>query len=86
MEESSRPVLIVCTSPTTISHLALARYNADGSPDSSFGIGGEAITTVFGDDSGADAVAVQSDGEILAAGWNNSPNHTVEDDIARFWP
>src|SRR5262249_29637012 len=47
---------------------ALARYNADGSLDGSFGTGGKA-TTAFGTSySSAFAVALQGDGDIVAAG------------------
>src|SRR6266536_426685 len=47
---------------------ALARYNADGSLDTSFGSGG-IVTTDFGFGSGfGGALAIQSDGKIVAAG------------------
>ncbi|MBF8255996.1 MAG: putative delta-60 repeat protein [Anaerolineales bacterium] len=46
---------------------ALARYNTDGSLDTTFGTGGIA-TTAIGIHSYAKGVAVQSDGKILAAG------------------
>ncbi|PYK09460.1 MAG: hypothetical protein DME65_11915 [Verrucomicrobia bacterium] len=46
----------------------IARYNPDGSLDASFGIGG-IVTTIFpGDGSYAFALALQSDGKIIAAG------------------
>src|SRR6185312_1141882 len=47
------------------SGLALVRLNTDGSPDLSFGVNGK-ITTPGVDD--ASAVAIQSDGKIVAAG------------------
>jgi uncharacterized delta-60 repeat protein len=48
---------------------ALARYNVDGSLDSSFGIGGK-VTTSFGGAFGdvANALVLQPDGKIVAAG------------------
>jgi uncharacterized delta-60 repeat protein len=47
----------------------LARFNADGSPDASFGSGGIVLTSVGdGDDVAASAVAVQPDGRIAVAG------------------
>jgi uncharacterized delta-60 repeat protein len=48
---------------------ALARYNTDGTPDSSFSADGK-LTTDFGmgDDYGT-SVAIQSDGKILVAGY-----------------
>jgi uncharacterized delta-60 repeat protein len=47
--------------------LALARYNADGSPDTSFSGDGRVTTDLGGTDSGQ-AVAIQSDGTIVVAG------------------
>ncbi|MEJ7827382.1 MAG: hypothetical protein WKF91_04285 [Segetibacter sp.] len=46
---------------------ALARYNMDGSLDNTFGSGGK-ITTAFDYQSYSSAVAMQSDGSIVAAG------------------
>jgi uncharacterized delta-60 repeat protein len=46
---------------------ALARYNADGSLDATFGVGGMVLTDFGGPDS-ANAIALQSDGRIVAAG------------------
>jgi uncharacterized delta-60 repeat protein len=46
---------------------ALARYNADGTLDTEFGSGGT-ITTDFGGDDKANALALQRDGQIVVAG------------------
>ena len=46
---------------------ALARYNRDGSLDTDFGGDGN-VTTDFGGSDGAEGVAVQPDGKIVAAG------------------
>jgi len=46
---------------------ALVRYDTDGSLDASFGIGGIALTSASVD-SGASAIALQSDGNILLGG------------------
>ena len=46
---------------------ALARYNSDGSLDTSFSGDGKQ-TTDFGGDDGATGVALQSDGKIVAVG------------------
>ncbi|MEQ4720651.1 hypothetical protein [Nonomuraea sp. B19D2] len=51
----------------TNSLFALARYNSDGSLDSGFGVGGK-VTTDFGGDDEANAVALQADGKIVVAG------------------
>ena len=47
---------------------ALARYNADGSLDTSFGSGGKVTTDFNGQVDRALAVAIQSDGKIVVAG------------------
>ncbi|HUQ46794.1 MAG TPA: delta-60 repeat domain-containing protein [Gemmatimonadaceae bacterium] len=47
---------------------ALARYNTDGSLDTQFGNAGT-ITTDFGGDDRAHALALQSDGQIVVAGF-----------------
>jgi uncharacterized delta-60 repeat protein len=47
---------------------ALARYNADGSLDASFGSGGKVLTDFAGGADAAFAVALQTDGKIVAAG------------------
>src|SRR6185295_9692863 len=52
----------------TLSDFALARYNADGSLDSSFGVGGKVLTDFENDYDTAFGVAIQSDGKIVAAG------------------
>jgi uncharacterized delta-60 repeat protein len=61
---------------------ALARYNADGSLDTSFGTGGK-VTTAFG--TGTDqgwAVAIQSDGKIVVAGQARNTNDDFA--VARY--
>lgn len=47
---------------------ALRRYNADGSIDTSFGTGGVITTDVAGGTDHAQAVAIQDDGKVVAAG------------------
>jgi uncharacterized delta-60 repeat protein len=49
---------------------ALARYNADGSLDPTFGTGGKVLDSGFGGGA-ANAVAIQADGKILAGGVAN---------------
>jgi uncharacterized delta-60 repeat protein len=48
-------------------NFALARYNADGSLDSSFGAGGRVVTDFGGNDSASD-LGLRGDGKIVAAG------------------
>src|SRR5205085_6464330 len=49
---------------------ALARYNTNGSLDASFGTGGKTTTAIGASDDFADAVAIQADGFIVAAGYS----------------
>jgi uncharacterized delta-60 repeat protein len=52
--------------------IALARYQADGSLDSSFGFDGRVATDVGTEFEGANAMAFQSDGRIVVAGTANT--------------
>lgn len=49
-------------------NFVLLRYNADGSPDTSFGTAGRVITDFGASNDVAYALALQSDGKIIAAG------------------
>ena len=51
---------------------ALVRYNADGTPDTGFGASGIASTTIGSYDDRGLAVAIQSDGKVVAAGYSNN--------------
>ena len=48
---------------------AIARYNADGSLDTSFGDGGRAITGLMNDDLGQ-SIALQADGRMVVSGYS----------------
>jgi uncharacterized delta-60 repeat protein len=52
---------------------ALARYNSDGSLDSTFGNGGTATTDFFGTEDDVFSVLIQPDGKIVAVGSANDP-------------
>jgi uncharacterized delta-60 repeat protein len=57
----------------------LARYNSNGTLDGTFGTGGK-VKTTFADFDGARALALQSDGKIVAAGYtivNSLPNFAL---------
>lgn len=53
----------------TYSDLAVARFNSNGTLDTSFGNGGLATVGISAGGDGALAVAVQADGKIVAAGY-----------------
>ena len=55
-------------SGATISQFALARYNSNGSLDTSFDTDGIVLTSVGGTRSKAYSIAIQADGKILLAG------------------
>jgi uncharacterized delta-60 repeat protein len=65
--------------------LALWRYDADGSPDAAFGRDGVA-TPVGTRNSGAWKIAVQPDGEIVAAGSGAAPGGNADFAVYRFNP
>jgi uncharacterized delta-60 repeat protein len=52
---------------------ALARYNSDGTPDATFGSGGQVSTDFVGMEDDAFSVLIQPDGKIVAVGSANSP-------------
>jgi uncharacterized delta-60 repeat protein len=58
--------------PSTQLDFAVARYNSNGTLDTTFGSGGKVFTDFFGSDDWANALVVTDDGKILAAGrvWN----------------
>jgi uncharacterized delta-60 repeat protein len=57
----------------------VARYNPDGSLDTTFGTGGKVITEVNGQSDIATAVAIQADGKIVVAGRVSTPAPTFQD-------
>jgi uncharacterized delta-60 repeat protein len=52
---------------------ALARYNTDGSLDTTFGSAGTVSTDFFGNEDDAFSVLIQPDGKIVAVGSANNP-------------
>ena len=72
---------VICGAGDT--DFGLARYNPDGSLDTSFDGDGKAVTG-FGDSDIATAVAIQSDGKIVAAGETATGNGRFA--LARYNP
>src|SRR5439155_927966 len=54
----------------SVIQVALVRYNADGSLDTSFGTGGKVTTSIGGVDDKAIALVLQPDGKLVAAGYS----------------
>jgi uncharacterized delta-60 repeat protein len=70
----------------TFTHFIAARFNADGSPDTSFGSAGRVTTDVTGASriQYARAVAVQPDGRIVLAGDATLANNTTAIALVRY--
>jgi uncharacterized delta-60 repeat protein len=62
---------------------ALARYNPGGALDASFSGDGKR-TTDFGGDDGANGVALQADGRIVAAGVGRGADGSSDFALARY--
>ncbi|MEW6207716.1 MAG: hypothetical protein AB1631_05070 [Acidobacteriota bacterium] len=65
---------------------ALARYNADGSLDASFGASGQVSTDFFGFEDVATAVLIQPDGRIVAGGRARTGDVAGGFGLARYNP
>src|SRR5438876_643973 len=66
-------IVAVGQAASSDSDFALARYNLDGSLDASFGSAGEVLVGLSaGQDSTAQDVAVQADGQIVVAGFTGT--------------
>jgi uncharacterized delta-60 repeat protein len=65
---------------------ALARYNSRGRFDREFGLRGKVITDFSSFTDEAYAVAIQSDGKIVAAGYSNASGRTTDFALARYNP
>ncbi|MDB5357034.1 MAG: uncharacterized protein JWN24_3487 [Phycisphaerales bacterium] len=66
-------------------NFAVARYNTDGSLDTTFGTGGKAVIDFGNNQSLASSVAIQSDGKIVVAGTTYSGIFASNDfAVARF--
>lgn len=65
-------IVLVGLSPRSTADVALARYNADGSLDGSFGTGGK-VRIDFGAGEYGNAVALSPDGKLVVAGRQQNP-------------
>ena len=63
---------------------ALARYNPDGTPDATFGNGGQVSTDFVGFEDDAFSVLIQPDGKIVAVGSANDPATFYDFAAARY--
>src|SRR5262249_26553720 len=67
IQQDGKIVVAGLTIPNGIANFALARYTTTGTLDTTFGTGGQVVTDFAADDR-AFAVALQTDGKIVAAG------------------
>lgn len=58
------------------------RFTVEGAPDAGFGMGGHVVTSIDVDFDDANAVAVQPDGKILAAGFTAGFSDFTDNDVA----
>ena len=63
--------------------LALVRYNTNGTLDTTFDSDGKVITAIGSSDAYAVGVAIQSDGNIVAAGYSNNGSN-LDFTLARY--
>jgi uncharacterized delta-60 repeat protein len=63
---------------------ALARYNPDGTPDTTFGNGGQVMTDFLGHEDDAFSILIQPDGKIVAVGSANDPATFYDFAAARY--
>lgn len=61
----------------TENDFVISRFNSDGSPDATFGVGGKVTTDFSGGRDEAWALAIQSDGKIVVAGLASIADMTV---------
>ncbi|HEX5735270.1 MAG TPA: BACON domain-containing carbohydrate-binding protein [Blastocatellia bacterium] len=66
--QSDGKIVVAGSADTPIDDFALARYNTDGSLDASFGSGGKVTTNFASSLDRVNALAIQADGKIIAAG------------------
>jgi uncharacterized delta-60 repeat protein len=72
------------SSATPRDEFALARYASDGALDATFGDGGKVQTDFDGRDDHINAIALQSDGRIVAAGTGGLEDGTAAIELARY--
>ncbi|MFZ1686001.1 MAG: T9SS type A sorting domain-containing protein [Flavobacteriales bacterium] len=63
----------------------VARFHANGAPDTTFGVAGFATAALGAEDDIITSMVIQPDGKILVAGWSQSQNDAESDfSLARF--
>ena len=84
LQSNGLSVVVGYTISNGTTQVALARYNTDGSLDTSFGAAG-IVTTSIGAGSSGNAIAIDSSGSIVVAGVTTD-NGTPQFFVARYTP
>jgi uncharacterized delta-60 repeat protein len=90
IQQADGKIVVGGTSLGTVSGRAtgdlftLARYNANGSLDTSFGTGGTVQTAINGKASALGGLALQPNGQIVAVGWSYDSHGTADLTVARY--
>jgi uncharacterized delta-60 repeat protein len=84
LQADGKIVVAGFTTTATGQDFALARYNANGAPDTSFGTNGIVTTDFFGGDDEALGVVESPDGRIVAAGFATNAGGHREFALARY--
>jgi uncharacterized delta-60 repeat protein len=66
------------------SDFGVARFDTNGNPDPTFGIGGKVISDFFGGNDAATSMSIQSDGKIVLAGFVSDINSFSDFALARY--
>ena len=82
--QSDGKIVVAGSSQLGDSRILLIRYNSNGSLDTTFSGDGIATIDVSEGEDRASAVAIQSDGKIVAAGLTEAPNGTFNIILLRF--
>jgi uncharacterized delta-60 repeat protein len=84
VQPDAKVLVVGTTSVIGDGDFALARYNPDGTPDASFGSGGQ-VTTDFLANDGLNDVTLQADGKIVVTGRSMEPGFGGDDfAVARY--
>jgi len=84
IQSDGKIVVAASVGPDGSHDFLLARLNTNGSLDTTFSGDGK-VTTSFGGDDLADAIAIQSNGKIVLAGWTDASGN-IDFALARYLP
>ncbi len=84
LQSDGKIIIAGSTYNGTNNDFALARYNADGSQDISFGNNGKVITSIGSGDDYGRSVVIQPNGKITLAGTSNNGSESFDFALARY--